>query len=134
MAAGRANASGLRGRANAASSHQAIADGNWHSFAGERGGNTLLASNAHSNFSGVLNRAHFAGGNAAWRGYPWRSGYGWRGGYGWGGWGWGWGCCGWGWGPGWGWGWGLGFGLGWGPYWYWPPYYYPAYDDAYIYP
>ena len=145
----RGNAGGATGRSGAAGrsggtltarntgNMTRIADGNWHSFSGER-------STSHTR-STTVNRAAFVGHNYGWRGYPWRAGwgFGWRRGWGWGGywgwpgWNWGWGygwgwrCCGWGWGYGWGWGWGLDFGLGWGPYWTWPPYAYDPswYDD-----
>jgi hypothetical protein len=110
--AGRSGGAGLAGRAGSrsmATTHAAMADGQWHSFAGLR---PVSAGSA------------FVGGRGGFFGR----------GYGWGGWGYpGFGL---GWGLGWGWGWG--FGLGWDPFWYWPPYAYNpwwyGYPASYIYP
>ena len=85
--------------------HEAIRDGQWHSFAGEHG---AARSTLASNRSALAGRAGFHdgaffNGRGALRFAGFRSG-----------WGWGWGGGWWGWG--WGWGW-------WDPFWYWPPYY-----------
>ena len=93
--------------------HAPIADGQWHSFAGQS------SEVAHATPASV-SRAGLVSAGVAWRGNfggAWRAGWGW----GWPGWnwGWGWGCCGWSWGFGFGWGWGA-----WAPIWAWPPYWY----------
>jgi hypothetical protein len=102
--------------------HSAIADGQWHSFGGARGANSLVAGNAHPGF-GSFNRGF--GGRAGFRG-PW-----FHGGFG------GFACCGFGLGLGWGWGWGPGWGW-WNPFWLWPSYWYNPwwYDSSpeFIYP
>jgi len=142
-AAGRPGGATTAGRtAGNFTSHEAAADGNWHSFAPTHAA-ASTSSFSHTNI--VAAGTAWRGGNwvGGWRGGAW--GGGWRGGWGWGwgrpgwNWGWGWGCCGWGWGG--GWGWGLGWGWGWGgwgvawsPFWAWPPYYYDpwlySYDPA----
>ncbi|HEV2398502.1 MAG TPA: hypothetical protein VGS27_16280 [Candidatus Sulfotelmatobacter sp.] len=125
-------------------SHQAIADGNWHSFGGTRGTTQMASVNHVGLVGGAWHGGVWGGGFRGGYGAGWgRPGWnwGWGGGWGWGFGGWGWGGWGLGFGWGWGWGWG-GWGLGWDPFWAWPPYYYnpwlyaynPAPDVIYPYP
>ena len=98
-----------------AGSHTAIADGNWHSFAGERPA-SAMASTTRFGPVASFNRGFLGPVAPGFRGGFGFGGFGFRGGFGC------WGCgFGWGWGLGWGWD-GVGALVGWGPGWAYAPY------------
>lgn len=124
--AGSAGARGAMEGRGGTEMRAALADGQWHSFGGTRGG-TLGGSHA-ALASGLNGNARLGGGRSEFIHGGWgggwgglHGGWGWRGGWGYPGYGFGFGCwaC--------GWGFGFGWGIGWNPYWALYPY--PYWDS-----